>query len=459
MSDRAVAAGSSRQLRVGAGALAALSAAANMASPLYPLHQQAHTMSDLSMTLLHATFAAAALPALLLFGSAADSFGRRPVLLAGLGVAALGSTAFALDLGGVAGLFLGRVLLGVGLGLGTGGGIALMVEASPAHRPSLGSTTATVAFVAGTGLGPALAGEVAELSGSTRTPYLTALAVLALVAWRVRRLPAYRPVTQQRWRPTRPAVPASMRETFAVASATGFLGWAAVGIILGVLPAVVTDALPGAGPALTGTVAGSVLLVSAASQVPAPWLRPRAAQTIGLALLALGATLLLMAQLVVLGDGRVIAVTVVAAIVTGAGHGLSYWGANRETDVLTPPARRAEVTAALYLAFYLGSGLPSVAIGLLSATISLEAAFVVVLLTLLLATIAFMPVPGLTVVGLRPPRAAGGPEGSSAGEGPTGGERLLELGLHVDDGATHALLEVPLQAGPGEGQRLLGDEA
>lgn len=409
MTERAGAPGSPRQLRVGAAAIAALSAAANMASPLYPAHQQVHAMSDLTMTLLHATFAATALPALLLFGSAADSFGRRPVLVAGLGFAALGTLIFALDPAGVPALFAGRVLLGIGLGLGTGGGIALMVEASPGHRPSLGSTVATISFVLGTGIGPAGAGGVAEVTGGLAAPYVVMLAVLALISALVLRLPTHRPLTRQRWRPTRPAIPHPMRESFTVAASTGFLGWAAVGIVLAILPPMTVSRIPGAGTLLTGLVVGSVLLVSAASQVVAPRLRLRAAQTIGLALLALGTTLLLSTNLPGLGEDLLLAMLATAAAVIGAGHGLGYWGANRETDLLTPPTRRAEVSAALYLAFYAGSGLPAVVVGLLSLSTSLTGAFVIVCLTLLLATIAFLPVPSLTLTGVREPRRLSAP--------------------------------------------------
>jgi len=401
LTDRASAQGSPRQLWAGASALAALSAAANMASPLYPLHQQMHAMSELTMTMLHATFAAAALPALLLFGSAADSFGRRPVLVAGTALAAVGTALFAADLAGVPGLFVGRVLLGIGLGLGTGGGIALMVEAAPAHRPSLGSTTATIAFVAGTGLGPALTGVVAEATGNIIIPYLGMLAVLALVTAQVLRLPRHRPLTRQRWRPSWPAVPRPMLESFSVAATTGFLGWSAVGVVLAVLPSVATSLVPGAGPQITGLAVGSVLLVSAASQVVAPALQLRAAQTIGLALLGLGVTLLVTMNLPGLGEGAVLLIITAAAIVIGAGHGLGYWGANRETDLVTPPTQRAEVSAALYLAFYAGSGLPAVVVGLLSLTTSLNAAFVATCVALLVATIAFLPVPSLTLTGVR----------------------------------------------------------
>src|SRR5699024_7668028 len=111
-----------------------------------------------------------------------------------------------------------------------------------------------------------------------------------------------------------------------------------------------------------------------------------------------------------------------------------------------------------YLAFYLGSGLPAVLIGMLAATISLASSFVLVLLTLLLATIAFLPVPSLTLTGVRAPRQEGA--GASAPrEGAPGGQGLLELGLGVDDRATHPLLQVALEAGTGEGEGLVADEA
>src|SRR5699024_9677504 len=120
-----------------------------------------------------------------------------------------------------------------GLGLGTGAGIALMVEASPVRRPSLGSTLATISFVAGTGAGPAMAGIVGEISSTTTTaPFVVMLGALALVGAAVGLLRPHRPVIRQRWRPTWPVVPVALRSSFLVAALTGFLGWSAVGVFL-----------------------------------------------------------------------------------------------------------------------------------------------------------------------------------------------------------------------------------
>src|SRR5699024_11605317 len=74
------------------------------------------------------------------------------------------------------------------------------------------------------------------------------------------------------------------------------------------------------------------------------------AQTLGLTLMGLGAALLLSSNLPSIGPNTVTALLVTAAVATGTGHGLSYWGANREIDLLTPAKNRAGISAALYLA-------------------------------------------------------------------------------------------------------------
>jgi len=398
--------GSRHQLWVGAAVLFTLSAAANLASPVYPVYQQIYSMSDWTMTALYAAYIVSCLPSLLLFGSAADALGRRPVLLAAIGCVGLGTAMFAVDAVGTLGLFAGRVLLGVGLGLGTGAGIALMVEASPLRRPWLGSTSATVSFVLGAGAGPILAGALAQSAGAVLTvPSLVMLGLLGVNAAIVLALRMHRPADRRRWRPTRPSVPAQMRLSFSIAAVTGFLGWAALGIFLALLPSMAESAIPGSTTLTAGAVVGSVLIISAVCQLIAPMLEPRAAQTIGLSLLAFGAALLLSSNLSGLGASTALALMATAAVVTGAGHGLSYWGANREIDVLAPSSRRAGITAALYLAFYIGTGLPAIGVGVIAMGTPLIDAIMVITLVLLLTTIIFIPVPSLTLTAVRRPRA------------------------------------------------------
>lgn len=404
--------GSRRQLWIGAAVLFTLAAAANLASPLYPLFQQSYSMSDSTMTALYATYVISCLPSLLLFGSAADVFGRKPVLLASIVCVGVGTALFVVGSIGVSGLFAGRVFTGIGLGLGTGAGIALMVEASPASRPWLGSTVATMSFVLGTGAGPIIAGAVAEATsgdgisaGALTAPFWVMIGLLIITAALVATLRLHKPITRQRWRPTWPSVPGPMRSSFNIAAVTGLLGWAALGLFLALLPSMTGSVLPEPSTLTSGLIVGSVLVISAASQLVAPRLQPRAAQTIGLTLMGLGAALLLSSNLPSLGAATALVLMAAAAVATGAGHGLSYWGANRETDLLTPSRQRAGITAALYLAFYAGAGLPAIVVGAIAIGTSLIDAIMIFTLVLLLAVIVFIPVPSLALTTIRRSRA------------------------------------------------------
>ncbi|MCF2588643.1 MFS transporter [Brevibacterium sp. UCMA 11752] len=397
--------GSRRQLWIGAAVLFTLSAAANLASPLYPLYQQTYSMADSTMTALYASYVISCLPSLLLFGSAADAFGRKPVLSAAIGLVSVGTAMFAFDTVGVSGLFAGRVLTGIGLGLGTGAGIALMVEASPARRSWLGSTVATMSFVLGTGAGPILAGGLTEATESLTVPFFAMLGLLLCTAALVLVLRIHKPITRQRWRPTWPSVPGPMRSSFNIAAVTGLLGWAALGLFLALLPSMTESAIPQSSTLASGLIVGSVLVVSAAVQLLAPKLQPRAAQTIGLTLMGIGAALLLSSNLPSLSASTALVLMAIAALATGAGHGLSYWGANREIDVLTPSRQRAGITAALYLAFYAGAGLPAIIVGTIAIGTSLIDAIMIFTLVLLLAVIVFIPIPSLALTTVRRSRA------------------------------------------------------
>src|SRR5690606_28092951 len=110
--------------------------------------------------------------------------------------------------------------------------------------------------------------------------------------------------------------------------------WVALGVFLALLPSMAESALPGSSTLTAGMIVGSVLNISATCQLVSPMLEPRAAQTIGLSLLGLGSALLLSSNLAGLGASTALTLMAIAAITTGAGHGLSYWGANREVDIL-----------------------------------------------------------------------------------------------------------------------------
>src|SRR5699024_12873729 len=89
-------------------------------------------------------------------------------------------------------------------------------------------------------------------------------------------------------------------------------------VFLALLPSMTAAVMTDPSPAVSGLLAGAMLLVSALSQLWAPHLQPRAAQTIGLCALAIGMALLLGSYLPVVGRSGVLATMAAAAVATGA---------------------------------------------------------------------------------------------------------------------------------------------
>ncbi|WP_246195346.1 MFS transporter [Halopolyspora algeriensis] len=348
-----------REVRTAVYLLVVLTAGAYLPSPLYPSYQHAFGFSDLTMTLIYAMFALVSAPALLLFGSAADTFGCRAVLRISVVVAALASGCFALATG-PSWLLAGRAAQGLALGAATGAATALITEPAPAGNRARASVLASTAFVAGTAAGPIAAGALAQYAPAPQVlPYGVHLVLLAIGWSRISTLavPASR---VRRWRPTRPHIPGGMHLLFTTAAATGFLAWTVAGLFLAVIPTILSRTAQIDNLATIGGVVGAVLASSVLSQPLVARCGASLAQLTGLS-----ALLISLGTLSWTGGGSV-PVTVLAAVAAGIGHGLAYGGASAAIDAAAPAGKRAAINSTLYLAFYLGAGGPAITIGLLT---------------------------------------------------------------------------------------------
>ena len=86
---------STRNMAAVALTLASFLAASNAPTPLYRLYQQAWGFSSGMLTLIFAVYAFSLLVALLTMGALSDYLGRRPVILAALGLEAVSMLMFA----------------------------------------------------------------------------------------------------------------------------------------------------------------------------------------------------------------------------------------------------------------------------------------------------------------------------------------------------------------------------
>jgi MFS family permease len=358
----------------------------NLPTPLYHGYAQRFGFSPLTVTLIFAAYAAVLIPSLLVAGPLADAVGGRAVLIPAVTLAALGSLAFALS-EGTAWLYVARVLQGVALGAASGALTAALSALEPRGRRHRAALVSTAASMGGLGLGPLLAGLIAQYGPAPRVlPFIIEIVLLGPAMAVVATLPA--PRSRMQWRPRRPQIPAHMRTVFAASAAPAFLAFAVMGLFLTLIPTyVATLAHSGnlllAGGAVTLMLACSVLAQFAGYRTPARTLQLR-----GLPLLAVGLALLALTRAV-----ASLPLLLAAAAAAGAGQGLVFLGGLTAVNHHAPAERHADVLSTFYVVIYLGVSLPVVGVGFLTTVIGLLPAvqwFAAVAAVLSLAALAFL---------------------------------------------------------------------
>jgi len=354
-------------------------------SPLYPFYIASLGLTPFLVTVVFAAYAVGTLAALLLFGGLSDRVGRRPVLALAVVVAAASTLVFLLWQT-LPGLLLGRALSGVSVGLTTGTATAALAELHPNRRTA--TTVATAANMGGLGLGPILAGVLAAHEpGPTTTPYLVFLAlllpVLALLA-----VPETGPGRAggvagalRAVRPQRLTVPAGTGARFAAAALAGFTSFALLGLFPALTSEFLSTVLDDPSPQTVGLAVAVVFAAAVAAQLAAQRTAPDRAALLGLALLPVGAVLLVLA----LAAGS-LPLFLAAAVVGGTGIGSAFQSAVARVAGLAAPAERAAVTSTFFVVAYLGITVPVVGVGeLATATTLTEAALALAVLVTVLA--------------------------------------------------------------------------
>ena len=395
--------------RVGSGTAVWLTAFAfasamlgtTLPTPLYPHYEQQFRFGPLTVTLVYAAYAVGVLAALLAFGRASDTLGRRPVLLAALALSGTSSLVFvlvgAMRSGGLPLLFTGRVLSGLSAGMFTGTATAALADFAGKDNQLRASVIAAVANIGGLGLGPLVSGLLARHAGRPlQTSYLVHVVVVVIAVAAILAVPEpVRPDGPRRLRFQRLGVPAVARAAFLQAGTAGFAGFALLGLFTAVSPSVLA-LLGHHNPALTGVVVFAVFAASAAGQVVSATLPARPALLAGTGVLVLG--------LAVLGISLVrssLPLLVIAGVIGGAGQGLSFRAALGLVTQVIPAEQRGGVASSFFAVVYVGISLPVVGIGVGTREYGLVHTGEV--FAAILAVLALL---ALTSLGLRKPRAA-----------------------------------------------------
>ncbi|RKT86944.1 Predicted arabinose efflux permease, MFS family [Saccharopolyspora antimicrobica] len=345
-------------------ALLVLLTGTNLPTPLYRDYEQRFGFSPLVVTLIFAAYVAVLIPSLLVAGPLSDAIGRRRVLLPAVVAAALGSLGFALA-SGTGWLFAARVLQGLAVGLAAGPLTAALTELEPSGDHRKAALVSTVVSVGGLGIGPVLAGLLAQYAPAPRVlPFVVEIVLLLLAAAAIRALPDARATA--RWRPRRPEIPAAMRSAFATSGTANFLAFAVIGLFLALVPTYVAALAKSTNLLLGGGAVALMLACSAIVQLVSHGKPPHALQRAGLPVLAVGLGLLALA-----GSLSSLVLLLIATALAGVGQGLVFLGGLTAINHAAPADRRTEVLSSFYVIVYSGVGLPVIGVGFLATGIGL----------------------------------------------------------------------------------------
>jgi MFS family permease len=297
--------------------------------------------------------------------------------------------------GGTLALYVARALQGLAVGAVSGAATAALAELEPRGDKGRAALVATLATAGGVAVGPLLAGLLVEYAGGQALSFVVYLALLApALAAPVLLHPRPGPDVGGGWRPRWPSAPPAPR-VFAATTAAATVAWMVAGLFLAIVPSYLALLLGSGNLALPGALVFLMLALSCAAQVAGRGLDARHAQLVGLVGLIAG-----LAGVALSFPTRSLAVFVVGATLTGAGHGLTWIGTTSTLNRIAPEQRRAEVTSTYFAVIYLGVAASAVGVGALADAVSLQwavytfaaAAAVAALATLPLVASADLPV-------------------------------------------------------------------
>ncbi|WP_210716833.1 MFS transporter [Amycolatopsis acididurans] len=345
-------------------------------APLYVLYQQKDGFGPFTVTLVFAAYAVGVVVSLFLAGHVSDWAGRRRVLIAAVLVNVLAAVMF-LAWTAVPALLVARFVSGISVGMLTATATAHLAELHDVARPRAPRTradvVATAANLGGIGLGPLIAGFLAEyVADPLHVPYLVFQALMLLGALAVALVPETVEPVARPYRPQRVSVPGEARGRFFAAGAAALAGFAVFGMFTSLAPGFVANTLHQRSHALAGLVSFAVFGSAALAQILLARAAPRRQAGFGLGLLVTGIVLVIVAVWV-----PSLALFVAGGILAGGGAGATFKGCVSVVLSIAPPDGRGEALAGLFLAAYIGLTVPVLALGLAAQLIPVALAMLV----------------------------------------------------------------------------------
>jgi hypothetical protein len=345
-------------------ALLIVMASATLPSPLYGLYRIRDHLSAFMITVIYAIFAAGTIAALLSVRFIAARTGRRGMMLGAVATMMVAAGLLAVWKA-LPGLLIGRLITGVAVGLAAGTAIVYLIElrarTNPGGSPARAQTIGTGVTVGALGVGPLVAGCLAEWVKSPLTvPYLlfVALGAIALIGL------AAAPETGT----AAPAASAGSQASSSSRSAGVLIpgavatlaAFSANGLFAGLSGLFLATTLHHPSHALSGATLFLVFSSGVMAQLATTRLQPSP-------ILALGAISMLVGLVLLVTAVRLstpsLPLFLVSGALIGAGAGAVFKGTTGLVLGATAPENRLTATSDLLIALYVGLSIPVIGAG------------------------------------------------------------------------------------------------
>lgn len=332
-------------------------------TPLYGDYARQFGFSNLTLTLIYATYVAGTLSMLFLLGRLSDQVGRKPVALAAIALAIAAAILFAIARS-TAILFAARLATGIAAGLSSGTMVAWLKELHRGDQAKTASLRTVAINILGLALGPLLCGVLAEYAPLPFvTPYLIYILFLLFLAAGI----AHAHDTQDQPRAlddvtlkVRVGVPRALRAKFLAPGIANFVLYSMVGFYSALAPGLISKALHIASHAISGALVAELFMVGAITVYASQRLSSRAAMLWGFALMLPALGLLMTAEM-----QASLPVLIAGTAIGGVALGAGYRGAIEVGNQIAPEDKRSELISMLFVCGNLGLALPVIGIALL----------------------------------------------------------------------------------------------
>ena len=348
-----------------ASAFLIVSAFATLPSPLYGLYRTRDHLSALMITVIYAIFAGGTIATLTTDRSIAARVGRRGTMLAAVATMMLAAALLAArkDLPG---LLAGRLLTGVAVGLASGTAIAYLIElrlhADPGASVVRARTIGTSVNVGALGVGPLIAGCLAQwVSFPLTVPYLVFVGLGAVALIGLRTAPetgAPRPAARAENQPASSRRPVRLPLPAAAGTLAAF---SANGLFAGLSGLFLASTLHRPSHALSGATLFLVFTCGVASQLATARLAASRVLTLGTISMLIGLVLLVVS---VRPSAPSLGLFLIAGALIGAGAGAVFKGTTGLVLEVSPPESRIAMTSALLIALFVGLSVPVIGAGI-----------------------------------------------------------------------------------------------